>query len=435
MIKFLREERVIFYNIVRWIVLATLIGIGAGLLISFFFKILDWGSNIPAHYPWYFWLLPLVFILNMFLVKHFAPDAGGQGTEEVIQAVQRQSGKIKARLVPVKFVVTLMTIFAGGSVGKEGPAAQMSAGLASIASDVFKLSDADRKKLVICGFSAGFAAIFGTPISGAIFGIEVLFVGIMLYDVLLPSFMAGIAAYHVTKFFAVVHFQQMIHLSPSIDDWFILDAIVSGLFFGGVVLLVMETMERTQSVARHLKISIPLKGLIGGGIIIILALLFGTQTLGLGTDVILQVLSGTRIVWYLFLLKIVMTAITLHFGGSGGIISPLFFIGATSGAVFGHLMGADIATFAAIGFITVLGGAANAPIAMSIMALELFGRELAPYAAVACIVTYLISGHRSVYPSQIMAAQKALHINLKMGGTIDALENEFEKARDASFEE
>lgn len=427
MIKSLQEEKIIFLKLARWIFLATFIGVFAGLFITFFLKTLEWGRHLSADYPWYFWLLPLVFLLNVFVVKYLAPDAGGQGTEQVIQAVHRQSGKISAKVVPVKFLVTVLTIFTGGSVGKEGPAAQMSAGIASFFSALFKLDDADRKKLVICGFSAGFAAIFGTPISGAIFGIEVLFVGMMMYDVLLPCFIAGIAAYHVTTFFGIVHFQQQVNFTPNLNAWFFAEIISSGVFFGLVAFLMMEAMSLSRSFIKNIKIPEPVAGLIGGSVVVILALLLGAETLGLGTDVVLQVLSGTAIVWYVFLLKIVMTAITLNFGGSGGVISPLFFIGATSGALFGQLIGADIATFAAIGFIAVLGGAANAPIAMSIMALELFGIELAPYAAVACILSYLVSGHRSVYPTQIMAAQKAEHINVKMGKTLEAMGSEFEK--------
>lgn len=422
----LQEEKLIFYSVIRWILLATLVGVLAGLFTTFFLKILEWGGGIPNEFPWYYWTLPLVFVFNIALVKYIAPDAAGHGTEKVIQAVHQQSGKIKAAVIPIKLVATILTIFAGGSGGREGPSAQMGAGIASLTADLFKFSDADRKKLVICGISAGFAAIFGTPIAGAIFGIEVLFVGMMLYDVLLPSFIAGMAAFQVTQLFGVVHFHQEIHFVPTLDQWFMLEVILSGLIFGLVALLMIEILNRTHAFAHQLKIWEPLKGIIGGGAILILALLLGKQTLGLGTDVIKQALSGTMIVWYAFLVKIAVTALTLSFGGSGGVVTPLFFIGATAGALFGHLIGADVATFAVIGFIAVLGGATNAPIAVSIMALEMFGSQLAPYAAVACIISYLITGNRSVYPTQILAMKKAEFLDVELGKTLEELENKFD---------
>ena len=128
--------------------LATLIGMAAGLFISMFLKILDWGSQIPANYPWYFWTLPLVFVLNIIMVKYLAPDAAGHGTEKVIQAVHQQSGKIKAAVIPIKLVATVLTIFAGGSGGREGPSAQMCAGIASVAADIFKFNNDDQKSRI-----------------------------------------------------------------------------------------------------------------------------------------------------------------------------------------------------------------------------------------------------------------------------------------------
>jgi H+/Cl- antiporter ClcA len=435
MLKSLKEEETIFINIVRWIVLATLIGVVAGVLSALFLKSIEWGSNLAFHSPWYFWMLPLVFFINLLLVNYLGRESLGKGTELVIEAIQKRSGKMKASIIPVKFITTVMTLAAGGSAGKEGPAAQMSAALASMASDVFKLRDADRKKLVICAFSAGFASIFGTPVSGAIFGIEVLFVGLLLYDVLLPSFMAGIAAYHTTRFFGIEHFQHRLDFSSVIDhQWFILEAIGSGLFFGLVVLLITVTIKGVELAEKKIKIWQPAKGLIGGTAIALSAMLIGTETLGLGSEVILAVLSGTSVLWYVFLLKILLTAITLNFGGSGGVISPLLFIGAASGAWLGHLFGADPAIFAAIGFISVLGGAANVPIAMSIMAVELFEVELAPYAALACIVSYLISGHRSVYPAQILASEKTAHIQEGMEKSMEKLDNEYEQKKAAAQE-
>lgn len=171
-------------------------------------------------------------MLSLYLVKKFAPNARGHGTEKVIEAVHKKDGKIEVAVIPIKLLATLITLFAGGSAGKEGPGAQIGAGSASFISELFKFSKNDRKKLVICGISAGFASVFGTPISGAIFGVEVLIVGIIMYDVLLPSFIAGFAAYTTAKILGVNYTYFNLHFSQTIpfDITLIFQVIIAGLF-------------------------------------------------------------------------------------------------------------------------------------------------------------------------------------------------------------
>ena len=420
----LKEEKIIFYDVARWFFLATIIGAGAGLLTSGFIKLLNWGNSYAMGYSHYFWLAPVFFIINIILIKYLAPNAAGHGTEKVIEAVHKRSGRISVAVIPVKLVTTLLTLYSGGSVGKEGPSAQMGGGLSSLFADIFKFSDPDRKKLVICGISAGFAAIFGTPVSGAIFGIEVLFVGVILYDVLLPSFVAGITAFYVTGLMGITRLHYKLDVSAVMTEYFILKVAVAGVIFGLVAFLFIEVMNRTEALAKTLKPNIILKGLIGGGFVILTGMVFGTETLGLGTDTISSIFMGTKILWYLFLLKIIITSITLNFGGSGGIVTPIFFVGATVGAALGQLTGNDPALFAAIGLVAVLGGTTNAPIAASIMGIELFGETIAPYAALACIISFFITGNRSIYPTQILAMKKASHLTTIVGREIRMLDEE-----------
>jgi H+/Cl- antiporter ClcA len=427
MSKRLKEEKIIFYDVLRWFFLATIIGLCSGLVVSFFIKLLNWGTTYSESFGKYYWIAPLFFVINIILIKYLAPDADGHGTEKVIEAVHKRAGHIKFAVIPIKLVTTLLTLFSGGSVGKEGPSAQMGGGLASLLADILKFSDEDRKKLVICGISAGFAAIFGTPISGAVFGIEVLFVGVILYDVLLPSFVAGITAFYITNLIGISRPHYVVDFSAGLTEFFILKIALAGVVFGLCASLFIEIMNQTERLAKRIKCHFLLKGLIGGSTIVLIGTLFGTDVLGLGSNTVVGIFSGVKIVWYLFILKIIITSVTLNFGGSGGIVTPIFFVGATVGALVGQLTGNDPTLFAAIGLVAVLGGATNAPIAACIMGIELFGEAIAPYAALACIISFFITGNRSIYPTQILAMKKASHLTTIVGREIKMIDKKMEK--------
>ncbi len=319
------EQTVLFVSIIKWLFLSTVIGVIVGLSTTGFLKLLNLSIETIYKFPYTFLFLPLAFFLSALVVKYLAPDAEGHGTEKVIEAVHKNSGRIKAAVIPVKLVATIITLAAGGSAGKEGPSAQIGAGLASIFADIFKFDDAERKKLVICGISAGFAAVFGTPIAGAIFGIEVLFVGSILYDVLLPSFMAGIISYEISSALGVTYFHNPLNFIPDFSSLFFIKVLAAGIFFGLCSFLLIEMMILGRNISGRLnKIWPPLKGLIGGSVLVFFTFLLSGKYLGLGLDTIQSCLQGDPVNWYDFLMKSVFTSITLNFGGSGGIITPVF---------------------------------------------------------------------------------------------------------------
>ncbi|TNF54298.1 voltage-gated chloride channel [bacterium] len=409
------EESVMFISIIKWFFLATIVGIIVGGSTTFFLKALEGAISFSDRYAYSFLILPLALFLSSLVVKYLSPEAEGHGTEKVIEAVHKRSGKINPLVVPIKLIATIITIMFGGSAGKEGPCAQIGAGLSSIFSSLFRFNDKDRMKLVMCGISAGFSTVFGTPIAGAIFGVEVLFVGSLLYDVLFPSFVAGIVGYQVSSLLGITYFHQPLSFVPIFSSLLFTKVCISGIFFGLCAFVFIELMKFIESISKNMTIWKPYKGLVGGAVLVVLSFVFSTKLLGLGLETIQVALEGEYVNPLIFIGKMLFTSITLSFGGSGGIVTPIFFIGATAGNTFANIFGMDVAMFSAIGMVALLAGAANTPISASIMAVELFGPEVAPYAAVACVISFLMTGHRSVYPSQVLAVTKSPSIYVEKG--------------------
>jgi H+/Cl- antiporter ClcA len=189
--------------------------------------------------------------------------------------------------------------------------------------------------------------------------------------------------------------------------------------------MLIEVLRLGEKLSQKLRLWNPLKGIIGGMLLIILTLFLSTNYLGLGLDTIEKCLKGDDVPWYAFFIKMLFTSITLSFGGSGGIVTPIFFIGAGAGITFASFLGWETAVFASIGFVSLLAGAANTPIAASIMAVEIFGPSVAPYACIACVISFLMTGHRSVYPSQIISMKKSRSIDVKMGMEIHKAQVEY----------
>lgn len=421
------EQTTIFLSIIKWIVLSSAIGIIIGASVTLFLKVLQLSEHSRNFLPFpHYYLLPFALVLTVWLVKKFAPDAKGHGTEKVIESVHKKSGKIEIEVIPVKLFATVLTVFAGGSVGKEGPGAQIGAGMASVISDFLKFTKEDRKKLVICGIGAGFASVFGTPIAGAIFGLEVLVVGLIRYDVLLPSFVAGFSAFSTAQYLGIeyTYFDIDFLQNITLDFPLLLEVILAGLFFGFVSDFTITTIKRVERTIDKIRLNNYIKAFLGGALLIAFSYIVGDRYFGLGLDTINSILQpypsvSEDIPWYSFIIKAIYTAISLGVGGSGGIVTPIFFIGATSGHWFGVIMGNEhIAFFAALGFISVLAGTTNAPIAATIMAMELFGMEISHFAAISVVISFLMTGHRSVFPSQLLAMKKSNTLDVDMGEDI-----------------
>ncbi len=438
------EHSSILVSVGKWVVLSGAVGVIIGGIVTFFLNLLAGAEHVGGQLPIpYYFLLPFGLMTSVWLTKTFAPDAKGHGTEKVIEAVHKKNGHINISVIPVKLLATIITLATGGSAGKEGPGAQIGAGTASWISNLLRFSKKDRKKLVICGISAGFATVFGTPIAGAIFGVEVLIVGTIWYDLLLPSFVAGFTAFFTAQYlgaqytyFDISYFQHYF-----IDIILIGKVVIGGIFFGLVAWLIISTLKKTEQAIEAIPMNPYSKALGAGALLLALSYVVGTHYFGLGLDTIsetmkTEAINSSELPWYTFIVKIFYTAVTLGGGGSGGIVTPIFYIGATSGHFFGGLFGGEgqLALFAALGFVSVLAGATNTPIAAIVMAIELFGVDVAHYAAVSIIIAFLLSGHYSVFPSQKINMSKSDLLELKKGEDIEHTSVSFNQEQTKQFQ-
>lgn len=417
------EQLTLFASVVKWSVYAAVVGVLVGFGTTIFLNSLAWASGQAGRFPGYYYFLPLTLVASSLLVAWLAPEAAGHGTEKVIEAVHTRMGRIPFKVVPVKLVATVITLAGGGSAGKEGPCAQIGAGLASSFASLMRLNDVDRRKLVICGISAGFATVFGTPIAGALFGVEVLVLGQMFYDVLFPSFVAGIVGFHVATSMGALYAHVPTCIPPQVSGWSMVEIILLGVWCGLIALFFIEAMKLSHRSFDRLFQSRLLKAVVGGGLLVLIAVIVSPRYLGLGLDTLDKGWRGDVLPAGAFFWKSIATSITLGCGGSGGVVTPIFFIGTTAGNLFARLFNPQyIAAFSAIGMVALLAGAANTPIAASVMAIELFGPSLAPHAAVACMVSFLVVGYRSIYPSQLLGIQKSESLKVMTGGPIGEME-------------
>jgi H+/Cl- antiporter ClcA len=431
------EHTALLISTVKWAMLGAAAGICVGLGTRVFLWALarsaDWAKLLAPGRLQVFIFLPLALPLCVWIIRTFAADAKGHGTEAVIAAVHQRAGRVDWLVAPVKLSATVVTLAFGGSVGKEGPAAQIGAALTSLFADILRLRDEDRRRLVICGISAGFAAVFGTPVSGALFGIEVLYLGRIDYTVIFPALVAGIVAHLVCGVQPPFPALQ----APFADTRqvkTILLMLVCGALFGLIALLLIESLRFFQRALRPFEHRPYLLAVGGGVALVLIYLAAGDAYAGLGTETINGVLAGTTSVFAgAFLIKILATSTTLETGGSGGIVTPIFFIGTTSGAALAPLVGLPVTFLGAVGLVSLLAAAANTPIAAAVMAMELLPGPEGVYAALAASTAFLMVGHRSVYASQKIGLSKSAGLELELGGTIGQVDRRSVRIRKGSL--
>ncbi|HUN21648.1 MAG TPA: chloride channel protein [Anaerolineales bacterium] len=394
-------------TILRDLLFGCWVGILTGVASAVFLISLQWVTELRLAQRGWVYLLPLGGLAVGSLYYYWAGKAS-QGSHLVVGALNRQvDDRIPRRMTPLVLLGTLLTHWVGGSAGREGTAVQMGASLAEWVSTALKVSGVERGKLLRAGVSGGFASVFGTPLAGFVFSMEVSAIGRVRYEGFLMSLTAAIVGDWTARWLGASHSHYPSMVSVPLQWQLILLSGLAGMVFGLTSrAFVWLTRRIKQSFSDYIPYP-PARPMLGGVLLLAAALLVGSRdTLGLSLPLIQASMQAEGVVWYAFALKLMFTALTLGSGFVGGEVTPLFVMGATLGHTLGKWVDIDPQWMAQLGFVAVFAGASNTPLACVLMGIELFGAGSAIYLAIACFSAYLVSGHSGIYHTQIVDVPK-----------------------------
>jgi len=414
--------------LLKWLGLVVPMSMAVGSACALFLWSLERVSQIRFAHPWLLFFLPLGG-LGVGLLYYYCGRSAEGGNNLIMDQIHQPGGGVPRRMAPLVLFGTLVTHLFGGSAGREGTAVQMGGSIASAFCQWFRLDAGKVRIVLMAGIAAGFGAVFGTPLAGAVFALEVLVIGRVEYAALLPCFVAAVAADWTCHAWGVGHTHYAIgflagEAAPSsffhLEPWLLAKVAVAAAAFGLASVAFSELSHGLSALFKRLIPYGPLRPVAGGVLVIGLFFLAGTgDYLGLGVSspdpkavTIVSFFRSAEIHHWSWLWKIVFTAVTLSSGFKGGEVTPLFFIGAALGNALAGVLGAPTDLFAALGFVAIFAGATNTPLACTLMGVELFGATHIVYIATACFLAYLFSGHSGIYLSQRVGIPKSSFLAL-----------------------
>ncbi|KQO07937.1 voltage-gated chloride channel family protein [Sphingomonas sp. Leaf242] len=421
---FVRDRHDHAVSVMRWALILVPMAALVGTLCAAFLWSLDAVTRLRFASPWLLYLLPVGgFVVG--LLYHLTGRSVEGGNNLIVEQIHEPGGGVPLRMAPLIFLGTVVTHLFGGSAGREGTAVQLGGSLASGVDRALKLDADGTRILLMGGIAAGFGAVFGTPIAGAVFALEVLAIGRVEYRALVPCLVAALVGDWMCLAWGIHHGVYRIATLVPVDALLVAKAGIAGVAFGLVGLVFAEANHALGGWLKRIVPYGPLRPVLGGIAVIALVHLFGTRDyLGLGTlsptpdGLTLASFFGPETHPWSWALKLLFTVITLSAGFKGGEVTPLFFIGAALGNALAPMFGVPTGVFAAIGFVALFAGAANTPLACTFMGIELFGAAYAVPIAVACFVAYFCSGHNGIYLSQRVAVPKVTATGLTPNATL-----------------
>lgn len=416
--RFLSYGKHLFDNIVtffKWMAISITVGIVVGLVGVSFYKVLAFVGSLRENTPWLLYFLPIGGVVIAFLYRYWMKQKD-KGTNLVLAAIA-SGEEITPKLAPLIYVATVITHLFGGSAGREGAAFQIGGCIGNLIGRFVKLDETDKHTIIMCGMSAGFSALFGTPMAAAFFAMEIISVGVMYYGALVPCVVSSFVSVTVAGHF---HVEKVRFLVPGVPGYTpkpvaqilllaVLCALISGVF--------CYLLHKTGRIYReHLKNPF-VRVVVGALLVILVTLLLGTRDYnGDGMRIIRSCFTGEKVALFAFFWKMVLTALTLGAGFKGGEIVPSLFVGATFGHTFGVLLHFSPGFCAAVGMIGVFCGVTNCPVTSLLLAFEMFGYRGASYMILAVAISYMLSGYYGLYDSQkiMYSKMKTSYVNRRV---------------------
>ena len=398
---------------IKWLICSAIIGITCGAVGTAFHYSVEYVTQFRSGHSWIIFLLPAAGLLIVFLYR-----AGGikhdKGTNLVIGSIRNPEYNVPFRMAPLIFITTVITHLFGGSAGREGAALQIGGSLGASIGKLIKMDDNDKHIMTLCGMSAVFAALFGTPVTAALFSVEVISIGILYYSALVPCILSATISYAITEKF---------HITPT---YFILNQVPEMSLATGIRVIILSVAAAVLSILFCMSMQVIgktfkkylknqyLRILVGGVLLVLLTLAVRCNDYnGAGMNIIEQEIHGTAKP-EAFILKLLFTCITIGCGFRGGEIVPSFFIGATFGCTLGGWIGLDPGFGAAMGLVCLFCGVVNCPLASLVLSIELFGASGILLFAIGCSVSYMLSGYYSLNSEQkiIYSKLRPHYVNL-----------------------
>ncbi len=392
--------------LLQWTWLGAAVGVACGMASAVFLLLLERATSFREGHEAVVYGLPIAgLVLGLIYERWGKPIEGGNNL--VIDTIHGSANQIPLRMAPMVLIGTVLTHLFGGSAGREGTAVQMGGSLADGIAHRLGVSKETRRQLLAAGIAGGFGSVFGTPVAGALFGLEVVCLGRMEYDALVPALLASVVGDFVCRHMGVVHTAYPMVPSIELTPGVLGKLVIIGGAMALTTMAFVELTHRLKSLLQSRIPRLPARMFLGGLAVVVMWKAIGTSDyLGLGVPMIVRAFKDTRFPVYAFAAKGVFTSVTLASGFLGGEVTPLFFVGAALGNVLARYLGLPIELGAGVGLAAVFGAAANTPVALSIMAVELLGAAVFPHVMVVCVIAYLLSGHRGIYPAQRIFRRK-----------------------------